>query len=58
MYQRFISILIKKLDDAINHKSYYFLEYIRIYNPSFQDHDNHGISKLNILWMHIIFWDP
>ena len=26
MYQRFISILIKKLDDAINLQNYYFLE--------------------------------
>ena len=30
MYQRFISILIKKLDDAINLKSYYFLEVLYI----------------------------
>ena len=30
MYQRFISILIKKLDDAINLKSYYFLEVVYI----------------------------
>ena len=30
MYQRFISTLIKKLDDAINHKSYHFLEALYI----------------------------
>ena len=54
MYQRFISILIKKLDDAINLKSYYFLEVLYILAiyvdlgvvyRSFQSYDNHGVSK-------------